>query len=119
MNRILYTPLMLFSFFFISGCTYHVEEELFPPDPDCQTTALTYTDNIRQIINTNCATPGCHVPGNGRVDLTQYEGVKQVAEAGLLRQKVLVEKTMPPGRPLTACEMQQLDAWLKAGAPEN
>ncbi len=103
----------------LPGCYYDVEEELYPPDPACETTALSYTANIKQLIDTNCAISGCHVAGTGRVSFTAYAGVKQVADNGLMRQKVLVEKTMPPGGPLPDCELRQIDAWLKAGAPEN
>ncbi|EMR02661.1 hypothetical protein [Cesiribacter andamanensis] len=102
-----------------AGCAYHTEEELYPLDPNCQTEAITYTANIRQLITTNCALSGCHVAGTGRANLTTYAGVKQVADNGLIRQKVIVEKSMPPSGPLSACEISQLDAWLRAGAPEN
>lgn len=113
------TLLLILNLLLLGGCYYDVEEELYPLDPNCQTEALTYTANIRQIINTNCAIGGCHVAGTGRVNLTTYAGVKEVADNGLLRQKVIVEKSMPPSWSLTTCEIRQLDAWLRAGAPEN
>lgn len=103
----------------LSGCQYHVEEELYPQDPACETSALSYTANIRQLVDTHCAVSGCHVAGTGRTDLTTYAGLKQVADNGLMRQKVLIEKSMPPGGPLPDCELRQIEAWLNAGAPEN
>lgn len=112
-------PLMLLSLLGLWGCYYDVEEELYPVDPNCQTEALSYTGNIKQLVDTRCAISGCHVAGTGRVNLTTYAGVKQVADNGLMRQKVIVEKSMPPSGPLPSCEMLQIDAWLKAGAPEN
>lgn len=103
----------------LGGCQYHVEEALYPQDPACETSALSYTANIRQLVNTHCAVSGCHVAGTGRTDLATYAGLKQVADNGLMRQKVLVEKSMPPGGSLTDCELRQIEAWLNAGAPEN
>lgn len=103
----------------LGGCQYDVEEVLYPQDPACETIALSYTANIKQLADANCAVSGCHVAGTGRANLTTYAGLKQVADNGQMRQKVLVEKSMPPSGPLPDCELRQIDAWLNAGAPEN
>lgn len=103
----------------LGSCYYDVEEELYPQDPDCVTAEMTYEGEISTIINTNCAISGCHVAGTGRVDFTGYAGVSQVANSGELRQKVVIEKSMPPSKPLSACEIAKIEAWLNQGAPEN
>lgn len=103
----------------LSGCYYDVEEELYPLDPSCPTGVITYTAHVQQIVATNCALSGCHVAGTGLPNLTTYAGVKQIADNGLMRQKVIIDKTMPPAGPLAACELRQLRTWLDAGAPEN
>lgn len=102
-----------------SACYYDVEDELYPVGNDCPTDSVTYNNGIKQITDTKCATAGCHVAGTGRVDLSTYAGVKSVADDGRMRQKVLIDKTMPPGNPLPSCEMDQIKAWLDNGAPEN
>ncbi|MCB9169556.1 MAG: hypothetical protein H6594_04295 [Flavobacteriales bacterium] len=102
-----------------SGCYYDVEEELYPMAM-CDTSAITYAGTIEPLIATNCATPGCHVPGGtGPGDFTNYNGVKQKVDNGTIAQRVLVQRDMPPTTPLSDCELQQIDLWIKAGAPNN
>ena len=110
--------LLSFSLLFLSGCYYDVEKELYPASPDCTTTGITYSNTIMNIVNTNCAISGCHIAGTGRSDLTKYSGVNAVASNGSMRQKVLIDKSMPPLKPLSECEMLQIETWLKSGTPE-
>lgn len=117
MNKLVY--LLLCTLFSLTGCYYDIEAELYPVDPACETTALSYTGNIKQIVDANCAVSGCHVEGTGRANLTTYAGLKQIADNGLIHQKVVVEQSMPPSGPLPDCEMRQIEAWLSAGAPQN
>lgn len=108
-----------FGFFLLQGCYYDVEEDLYPVVDSCNTTNLVFNGEIQPLINTHCALSGCHVAGTGRVDFTTYEGVKSVAADGRLHQKVIVDKSMPPSGPLPKCEMDKIDAWIKAGFPKN
>ncbi len=101
-----------------SGCYYDNLEELYPIQ-DCNTTNLTYDNGIKTLIDKSCATAGCHVAGTGRVMLTTYPEVKVIVDDGRLEDRVLIKKNMPPGIPLSECEMNQLQSWLNAGAPEK
>jgi hypothetical protein len=103
-----------------NGCYYDKEELLYPLS-FCDTTAVTWTADIAPLINTNCATPGCH--GNGTVapNLTGYTAVKAQADNGRLRARAIdgVPSFMPASGKLPACDIAALDRWLRAGAPNN
>ena len=90
-----------------------------PTDPNCITESITYNSHIKAIVNANCATSGCHVSGTGRANFTSYATLKAYADNGQIKQKVLVSKTMPPNGSLSTCQLNQIEAWLNAGAPEN
>jgi hypothetical protein len=124
MKHRLYSYLLLLfscSLFLLAACSEGDDEEMPAPNPPsgCVTENITYTSHIKALVEKNCALSGCHVPGTGRLDYTSFAGLKTVADDGRLRQKALVERSMPPNGSLTECELAQLDAWLKDGAPEN
>lgn len=105
----------------LSGCYYDNEEELYPGV--CvvgdATVAGYWTSTVNPIIQSRCAIPGCHVAGGtGPGDFTQYVNVKAKVDDGTFQQLVLQLKSMPPTGPLPACDLQKLQAWVDAGAPE-
>lgn len=109
--------------FVISGCYYDNEEELYQyynEQNQCVTDSLTYAAHIASIISAHCATSGCHVAGGtGNGIFQNYAAVKAKVDNGSLRERVVVRKDMPPSGPLNSCQIQQIDAWITAGAPEN
>ena len=101
---------------FAAGCSSDKGEVPVPEIP-CDTT-LTYSANIQQIISINCTDPGCHQPASIEGDLTHYNGVKVKVDNGKLRQRVLIEGTMPPTAPLNAEDKRKIECWLEGGAKE-
>lgn len=102
-----------------SGCYYDVESELYPSSY-CDTTNVTYATKVVPIIQSNCATPGCHVSGGqGNGDFTVYADVKARVDNGQLQADVFVNKTMPPSSALSACDVNVLKIWVGQGAPNN
>lgn len=100
------------------GCENNNEEELYNTDAtNCETDSLTYTDGIAAIINANCATSGCHVPGGQPPDYSDYTSV--VNNKARLEVRAIEQKTMPPGGPLSNCNIAKLEAWLGANTPEE
>lgn len=86
---------------------------------NCDTTAISYASDIRPIVISSCATgSSCHGSGSGNGDFSSYAGLKIDADNGKLRQRVLIEKDMPPGG-WSSCNRLKLEAWLNAGAPNN
>ncbi len=113
-------PLLVFMLLVATeGCYYDNQERLYP-NSFCDTTAVTYATKVLPIVQGSCAVPGCHVPGgNGPGDFTSYTGVKAKVDNGTFRTVTIVNKSMPPSGPLSACELRQLETWLNAGAPNN
>ncbi len=104
----------------LGGCYYDVEEELYPAR-FCDVTAVTYSGTIQPLLQGNCAVPGCHVAGGQSPDLSTYNGVRATAEQGLLEARAVLgtPSSMPPSGLLPDCDRRRLDAWIKAGAPNN
>jgi len=72
-------------------------------------------------MNTYCNMAGCHdnqTKAGGHPFLT-YEGVKDAADEGHLKERVIEKKNMPPSKKLTQLELDQLDCWIKQGAKNN
>lgn len=109
------TPALL-----LPGCYYDTEEELYP-STFCDTSAVTWSLTIQPLVETECAIPGCHVPGVQSPDLSTYAGVKAVADDGRLRGVTILGDPffMPPSGQLPSCKQQQIQTWLDAGAPNN
>ena len=110
---------------FLSGCYYDTEEHLYPGGT-CNTTNVTYSGTIKQIIQVRCATPACHVPGSTgpSTDFTLDADVASDVADGSFRDRVFssnASNRMPPtsAAALTSCELTQIKAWLDAGGPMN
>jgi len=100
-----------------SGCYYDVEEELYPGF--CNTEQVNYQDVILPLMELRCSVPGCHVVGgNGNGVFTNFGELKAAVDNGTLVNEVFVFGTMPVTGSLTTCELDQLQAWVDAGAPE-
>lgn len=107
-----------------TSCYYDNKEDLYliVEGGECNTTNITYTSTVQSIIENQCIS--CHKQGNasGNVALDNYTKVKQYAENGLLMGSIRHESgysAMPPGGSLSNCNIQQLEAWIAAGSPEN
>jgi len=102
-----------------SSCYYDNEDLLYGND-DCSAEGVSFANDIQPIISTSCAISGCHVQGGGSNGIfTNYAGLKAKVDNGSFRQRVLVEQNMPPSEPLSNCQLQYLDAWIKEGAQNN
>ncbi len=100
-----------------SGCYYDNEEELY--GPACDSSVFSYSAKIDPILQANCRTSACHGPNGENGELVTYTQVKAVVDDGSFRQAVIVERRMPDGGSLTACELELIEKWLDAGAPND
>jgi hypothetical protein len=107
---------LLFSMAFFS-CKEENKDSEKPTDTDCS--KVSYSADVKPIINKSCALSGCHGSGSNNGDLTLFSGVKAKAEDGTLNNRVLVKKDMPPSGSLSSEELAKIDCWIKNGAPEN
>ncbi len=112
--------LLLPGMLLLAGCYYDNEEELYPSN-FCDVTAVTFSGTIKPLIQTRCAIPGCHVNGGQSPNLTVDANILGIAQNGDLHARVIqrASPAMPPTGPLPSCEMQQIQAWLDQGSPNN
>lgn len=103
----------------VTSC-YRDKEELLYGDVMCDTDQVSFSTDIMPIISSSCAISGCHVQGGSGVGIFEnYTQVKDKVDNGSLRQRVVVQMDMPPAPPLSDCQIQHIEAWLDAGAPNN
>ncbi|AEV99613.1 protein of unknown function DUF989 [Niastella koreensis GR20-10] len=102
-----------------SGCYYDKAELIYPGSTtDCSKVTATYTA-VKTILAGKCNTAGCHnaTSAAGSVVLETYDQAK--AQAARIKQRAFVDKTMPPGAPLTAPEIAVLTCWINSNTPNN
>jgi hypothetical protein len=86
----------------------------------CNIITSTYQRDIKPIIVTKCATSsGCHGYNSPFGNFKVFSELKKTCENGSFRQRVVVQKNMPPGGPLSDCELEKIKIWLREGAKNN
>ncbi len=116
------TATFFFSFF-LTGCYYDKENELYPAAENCDTTGtITYSGSIAPVMTGNCNV--CHSGANpsGGVITSTYDGLRAVALDGRLSAAVnwTGPIQMPQGTDkLSACNLAKINKWVNAGAPNN
>lgn len=114
--------LSLFAIFiFVTpSCTF---DTLEPPvvQEFCDTLNVSYTNQMKTIIDTKCATPGCHIAGFSSGNFSTYDAMISRLESGLIGKRTVELKNMPPqGSPtLTEEELDIFNCWLSKDFPEN
>jgi len=109
----------------LNSCYYDIEEQLYPGNANCDTTAsVTYSLTVRTILsNNNCL--GCHsgTGASGNVKLDTYPGVLTVAQNGKLYGSVSRMSgfvAMPQGgNKMSNCDILKLKKWIDTGALNN
>lgn len=102
-----------------SSCYYDDEETLYG-NISCETSSVSFSKDIKPIIATNCAISGCHVQGGaGSGIFENYTQIKDKVDNGSLKNRVIVQKDMPPSKPLTNCQIQYIEQWINDGALNN
>jgi len=90
---------------------------------NCDTTNVSYVNDVLPIINSNCV--GCHsgTPPLGDIDYTTYQNIRSGALQGKLLasiQHASSASAMPKSSPkLPDCQINTIERWIKNGAPNN
>jgi len=116
--------LILIAFtFLLYSCSYDSVENLYPATGDCDTTNISYTNDIWPIIDSNCTS--CH-SGNapsGNVNLENYDQIKAAGINGSLLGVIKHESgwsPMPKGTSkLPDCDIMKIETWGNNGYPDN
>jgi hypothetical protein len=109
----------MLSVLFLTACYYDNEEELYGGKP-CNVVTVSFSKDIMPLIQTECAISGCHVQGgNGNGIFDNYQNVKAKVDNGSLRNRVIIQRDMPPSGPLSNCQIAYIEEWINQGAPNN
>jgi mono/diheme cytochrome c family protein len=97
------------------------------PDPsNCDTTDLTYTDDIKAILDTNCALSSCHSETEAMMQgsMHDYDAAKAFVANQLIIEAINHEEGVeamprPEGSAkLSDCTIDKIEAWVANGTPE-
>jgi len=119
--------LILFITIGLTSCYYDSKEAITPQDLTnlCDTSTVTYSGIVSDIMTTSCSTSGCHIgslPAAG-IAYDNYVTVKAYVDNGHLMGTIKQSagfSAMPKGaQKLSDCQIAHLDAWINAGALNN
>jgi uncharacterized membrane protein len=120
MKQSVYRCLLLLSIVSINACTYQNEAELFDR-AECNTTDIRYSVQVLDILQRHCYR--CHQAGKPQfnsISLASYTDLKSYALDGqLVNRTNSTASPMPPSGLLSACDREAIEAWVKAGSPNN
>jgi uncharacterized membrane protein len=105
----------------LSGCYYDKEDLLYHKTGavDCTTINAKFSTGVQPIIQSKCATAGCHNAASsaGGAVLETYTQISGLAAR--INQRCVIDKTMPPGGALTPDEIAILSCWISSGTLNN
>ncbi|MBX2872366.1 MAG: hypothetical protein KTR30_09710 [Saprospiraceae bacterium] len=107
----------------LQACTYNSEEDLYPGGDVCDTSDVSYNQDVLPILVNNCYV--CHDNTNrqGGIILEGYDQLKTHVNSGRLIGAIRRESgfsPMPQGSPaLPDCQIETIAQWITDGAPEN
>jgi hypothetical protein len=103
---------------FFSSCSYN-KEQAIPNGNTCGPVPATYSGEIKALFANNCALSGCHnlASASGGQVFENYTQVKNNIDR--IRQRAIVERSMPATGPLNASNYDKLKCWIDRGAPND
>lgn len=102
------------SYLFFAACSKNQSETGTPVEPPNPSAKVTYTNFVGPLIQTKCAF--CHAPGQPQAPFWTFTGYTSVvSNADLIKELVLVTKTMPKSGSLSAAELKSLQDWYDQG----
>lgn len=109
---------------FLSGCYWENEEDLFGPSEFCDTTDVSFAEDVTPLLMNNCF--GCHSNQNAPENASGFslEDYQDVAENASLILGAIRHQDgilpMPRNREqLDSCQISVIEAWVNAGTPDN
>ena len=107
----------------LSNCRYDNKHDLYGNPNACDTSAVTFSQDIKMIIGQNCER--CHngAFAIGGLNLVGHENISTSALSGAIMDRVTRGAgdplLMPPGEALSDCDQSKLRAWINEDAPNN
>lgn len=119
MKKLFFSILAFASLMILSqnACYYDNEVEQYGV-ATCDTTNISFSQDVLPVINASCIS--CHVPGGQQESspMTNYEEIKNYSDA-ILERVNGIGGIMPPTGPISECNQSKIEAWVRAGAPNN
>ena len=113
---------VLISLLALSSCYNDNYQDLYPSAP-CDTTSVTFTNDVWPVINAQCT--GCHSGGtpSGNIRLENYSDVVVIAKNGKLLGSIRFDSGFSPmpkgGAKLSSCTIAKMEKWVHDGTPNN
>ena len=94
------------------------------PEGYCDSLQATYASTMKTLIDTRCATPGCHGAQSSLGDFTTYASMQAVgalseSQIGNRVSTLSISEVMPPGNPLPDSLKQVFECWVSNGFPQQ
>ena len=114
--------LVLLAMLAIPACYYDNEEELYPQG-ECNTTNISFAQDIVPIIQQQCYVCHSSAANQGNITLEGHANFVTYAQNGRLLGAINHQSgfvPMPQNAPkLNACNIAKIEAWVAAGALNN
>ena len=107
----------------LGGCYYDNEEELYPGIGDCDTSNVSYANDVQPVLENSCY--HCHDARNheANINLEGYDQVLIYVNNGRLLGSIRWDSGYSPmpqdAGKLSRCRIAQIEAWIDGGAPDN
>lgn len=101
-----------------SACYYDNEEDLYGI-AQCDTANIRYSVEVAKILQDNCYS--CHSTSSNVAGspFETYDRLRPFAQSNLVARMKDAANPMPPLGRLRDCDIAKVEAWVKAGAPNN
>jgi len=116
--------MMMLAIYTLPGCVWQNEEELFPEAGICDTTSVTFSNDIVPILANNCY--GCHSNLNapsfgGGLSFEDHEDVAGYSDRiiGAINHNEGFLPMPQGGSKLDPCSINLIEVWAGSGAPDN
>lgn len=110
----------------VASCTKDKSDEIvIPPLNFCDTTVVSYANDINPIFQTNCAISGCHdastsAAGNNWEDYTEVSSKINSIICAINHSPGCIPMPRPIGSPkLPDSTIQMIECWAEQGAQNN
>lgn len=108
----------------IAGCIFSCKPDEVKVEEDCTGITVNYTNDIKPVLDLNCALSGCHNSSTRAegYDLSTFAGASTASKNAAFLGSVRHEKkyhAMPHDAPkLDDATIKKLACWVKSGSPE-
>ena len=107
----------------LPSCYNDSYSNLYPQNGNCDTTHVTYSQEVWPVISANCS--GCHGGSTpaGNISLSKYSEIVTSVNKGRFLGSIRHDQGYSPmpkgGGRLDACTLKHIEIWINDGMPEN